>query len=96
VLRNLKDDPVVFDSDTVHLLGGALYDAWQVVEANKATFNVDGQAEDARTALAKHIVEMAKNGERDRERLMEGALTQLKLSSLGSGILPHQFGRRRA
>jgi hypothetical protein len=47
--------------------------------ANKATFKLDGQAEGARTALAKHIVEMAKNGERNRLRLIEGALTQLML-----------------
>jgi len=81
MLRYLKDDRAVFDPDTVSLLCGALDDAWQVVEANKATFKVDGHAERARTALAKHIVEMAKNGERDRERLMRGALIQLKLDS---------------
>jgi hypothetical protein len=79
MLRYLKDHPAVFDPDTVDLLCGALDDAWQIVEANKATFKLDGQAEGARTALAKHIVEMAKNGERNRLRLIEGALTQLLL-----------------
>jgi len=79
MLRYLKDHPAVFDPDTIRLLSGALDDAWQFVEANKATFKVDGHAEEARTALAKHIVEMAKNGERNRLRLIEGALTQLML-----------------
>jgi hypothetical protein len=83
MLRYFKDDRAVFDPDTVSLLCGALDDAWQVVKANKATFKVDGHAERARTALAKHIVEMAKNGERDRERLMRGALIELKLRFLG-------------
>ncbi|MFL6933752.1 MAG: hypothetical protein ACJ8F2_03870 [Xanthobacteraceae bacterium] len=53
MLRYLKDHPAVFDPDTIQLLSGALDDAWQLVEANKATFKVDGHAEDARTALAK-------------------------------------------
>ena len=79
MLRYLKDHPAVFDPETVRLLSGALDDAWQVVEANKATFKVDGHAEEARTGLAKHIVEMAKNGERNRLGLIEGALTQLML-----------------
>jgi len=48
MLRYLKHQPTVFDPDTVHLLSGALDDAWQIVEANKATFKLDGQAEDAR------------------------------------------------
>jgi hypothetical protein len=30
-------------------------------------------------ALAKHIVDMAKQGERDRSRLIEGALARLRL-----------------
>jgi hypothetical protein len=79
MLRYLKNHPAVFDSATVSLLCGALDDAWQIVEANKATFKVDDRAEEARTALAKHIVEMAKKGERNRLRLVEGALTQIML-----------------
>jgi hypothetical protein len=49
-----------------------------VVEANKAAFKVDGDADGARQMLAKRIVDMAKH-ERDRQRLIEGALAQLKL-----------------
>jgi hypothetical protein len=33
----------------------------------------------ARTALAKHIVDMARQGERDSQRLVEGALVRLRL-----------------
>jgi hypothetical protein len=31
-------------------------------------------------ALARHVVDIAKHGERDRQRLMEGALAELKAS----------------
>jgi len=79
MLRYLKDNPAAFDSDTISILSGALDDAWQVVEANKPAFKVDGNADGARQTLAKHIVDMAKQGERDRQRLIEDALARLKL-----------------
>jgi len=79
MLRYLKNHPAVFDPPTVQLLCAALDDAWELVEANKATFKLDGQAEGARDKLAQHIVEMAKKGERSRLRLIEGALAQLML-----------------
>jgi hypothetical protein len=49
------------------------------VETNKAAYKVDGHAEGARNALAKHIVDLAKQGERDSQRLIEGALARLRL-----------------
>jgi hypothetical protein len=79
MLRYLKDDPAAFDPEAISILSGALDDAWQVVEANKAALRMDGHPEAARNALAKHIVDMAKQGERDRQRLIEGALARLKL-----------------
>jgi hypothetical protein len=48
--------------------------------------SLHGQAGAARTALAKHIVEMAREGERDRQFLIEGAL--LRLSSLKARNFP--------
>ena len=75
----LKNDPAAFDPQTISILIGALDDAWQVIEANKAAFKLDGHADGARQALAKHTVDMAKQGERDRHSLIEGALARLKL-----------------
>jgi hypothetical protein len=50
-----------------------------VVEAIKAAFKIDGGIpRSARQALAKHIVNMAKQGERDRQRLIEGAWRNFK------------------
>jgi hypothetical protein len=75
----LMDHPGAFDPEAISILSGALDDAWQVVEANKAALRMDGHPEAARNALAKHIVDIAKQGERDRQRLIEGALAALKL-----------------
>jgi hypothetical protein len=79
MLRYLRDIPTAFDPETISILSGALDDAWQAVEANKTAFRIDGDPEGARNALAKRIVDMGKQGERDRQRLMEGALAALKL-----------------
>jgi hypothetical protein len=79
MLRYLRDNPTAFDPDTISILSAALDDAWGVVEANKTAFKVDGNADGARQALAKEIVDMAKQGERDRKRLIEGALARLTL-----------------
>jgi hypothetical protein len=70
-----KDDPAAFDPDTIGILSAALDEAWRQVEANGTVYKLDGHREGARNALAKSIVDMAKKGERDPQRLIEGALT---------------------
>jgi hypothetical protein len=75
----LTDHPAAFDPETISILIGALDDAWQMVGADKPAFRMDGHPEGARNALAKHIVDIAKQGERDRQRLMESALAALRL-----------------
>jgi hypothetical protein len=75
----LTDHPGAFDPETISILSGVLDDAWQVVEANKTAFRMDGHPEAARNALAKHIVDIAKQGERNRQRLIDGTLARLKL-----------------
>jgi hypothetical protein len=75
----LMDHPGAFDPETISILIGALDDAWQMLGTDKAAFRMDGHPEGARNALAKHIVDIAKQGERDRQRLMESALAALKL-----------------
>src|SRR5829696_8126654 len=74
----LKDHPAAFNPDTIRILGSALDDAWQSIQGG-AIFDLDGYAEAARAALAKHIVDMAKKGERDPQRLIEGALIRFRL-----------------
>src|SRR5437588_9371734 len=77
MLQYLRNSPGVFSPETVDVMAGALDEAWELFKSGWA--QIDDQAEVARTALAKHIVDMVKQGERDRQRLIEGALLRLKL-----------------
>jgi hypothetical protein len=80
MIRYLKDNPVpAFDTDAVQILCGALDIAWQTIEINKAALKLDGNAARAREVLAKQIVDLAKLGERDPQRLADGALARFKL-----------------
>ena len=54
-----------FDPETIGILVAALDDAWERVESHDAAY---------REALAKCIVDAARNGERDRRRLGNSAL----------------------
>ena len=64
-----------FDQETLHILGNALDVAWRRVKSN----HLNGRAYGARTVLAQHILAMAKQGEREPHRLIDGALMRLTL-----------------
>jgi hypothetical protein len=64
-----------FDSETLHILGNAMDEAWRRAKSS----HLNGSANGARTVLASHIFAMAKKGERDPQRLIEGALLRLTL-----------------
>ena len=53
--------------------------AWQTVEIDNAALKLNGNAARARKVLAKQIVDLAKLGERDPQRLADGALARFKL-----------------
>ena len=65
-----EKEPVYFDLETVALLREALDDAW-------ACLRPEQQATMLKTTLAERILKSAAQGERDRERLLEAALTDL-------------------
>ena len=77
MLRYLSENPEFFDPETLDIMIRALDEAWESFMASGV--RLDGNAGAARTALAKHIVAMARQGERDRQRLVEHALLRLKL-----------------
>ena len=77
MLRYLKENRQFFDPETIDILVRALDEAWERFQASG--HRLDGQSGAARTALAKHIVGMAKAGERDPQRLVESALVRLRL-----------------
>jgi hypothetical protein len=53
------------DGDEISVLEEALEDAWRRVEESKASWASEDYTTAGRTILAKHIIAMAKGGERD-------------------------------
>jgi hypothetical protein len=79
MLRYLPSDAAkVFGPDTVRLLGEALDEAWRSLQTNGVYFTSRGQAEATREKPALRIIEMAKQGERDPQRLRADALQRLE------------------
>ena len=62
-----------FDSETLHILGNAMDQAWRRVKFNQ----LNGRACGAHTILASHIFAMARKGQRNPQRLIDGALMRL-------------------
>ena len=74
-----------FDSETTRLLGRAYEAACEKLEASRA-FTDPFEAASAQELLARRIVELARRGERNHDRLVAGALAQ--------GAMPHPHGLR--
>jgi hypothetical protein len=77
------DGAGTFDPETVRLLTDALDEAWQSLQTSGVNFSSRGQAEATRETLARRILDMAKQGERDRLRLCDDALHHLAQSDFG-------------
>jgi hypothetical protein len=60
-----------FDPETIEVLTAALDEAWEQLQTRRRIF---GGHENARTALATHVMAAALEGERDVKRLSERAL----------------------
>ena len=73
----LTDRSAAFDPETVRTLSDALDDAWRCIDTGKAHCN--DQNGTAREALAEFVINLADRGERNRQRLVEGALVRFKL-----------------
>jgi len=69
-----------FDSETTRLLGLAYEAACEKLEASRA-FTDPFEAASASELLARRIVELARRGERDHDRLVAGALAHV--------VMPH-------
>jgi hypothetical protein len=64
----------VFQPAELLVLVAAFDEAWQQLEESSGRFASDYEREQARNKLGKHIIDQAKNGERDKAELREGAL----------------------
>jgi hypothetical protein len=75
-MTSVSEQSRAFNPETLDILGSALDDAWRRLEVR---VHLNGSGDAVRTILAKHMIAMAEQGERDRQRLIEGALARLKL-----------------
>jgi hypothetical protein len=72
----------VFDPEDLLVMTAAFEHAWQNLQNSGVQFESDRQSQQARSAIAKHIIEQARQGERDERRLREGALLEYTKSNL--------------
>ena len=78
----LKEHVGAFGPHEICTLVAALDKAWEAIQARGTTFSTGAHAESARAILAKHIIDAAKQGERDQQRLRNGALLAWAQSNL--------------
>ena len=77
MLGYFNEHRAVFNAEEIGILTAAFDKAWQLMEGSGAKFESAGHAENVREVLAKHIIEAAKQGERNPQRLIEAALVGL-------------------
>jgi hypothetical protein len=80
-LQSDSDGGATFDPDTIRVLGDALDGAWRSLQTTGVYFTSRGQAEATRERLALRIIDIAKQGERDIDRLRDDALEHLARTS---------------
>jgi hypothetical protein len=75
-----------FDAETTHLLGSTFDAAWERVKASDSLPTDKGHVRSIRELLAKFIIAMVEQGEKDPKRLTNDALLRLRI------ILQHGAG----
>lgn len=65
-----------FNVDTTKTLASAFDAAWLSLQASDSSFAADDRAAGTRDLIAQRIVDIAGSGERDKRRLVAGALAQ--------------------
>jgi hypothetical protein len=65
-----------FDADTTIILASAFDTAWLSLQVSDSPFAADSRSIETRDLLAQRIIETARCGERDKQRLVEEALGQ--------------------
>ena len=67
-----------FDPEVLQVMSGAMNDAWRSLSEADTTLSDAMKAGMAREILARRILELATEGERDQQRLRDGALAAIK------------------
>src|SRR5437899_4910473 len=92
----LKEHVGAFGPHEIRTLVDALDKAWEAIQASGAEFSTGAHAECARAILAKHIIDAAKQGERDQQRLRDGALLAWVQSNLRPVPRPRSLTEKAA
>jgi hypothetical protein len=66
-----------FDPETITLLASAFETAWDAIKKSESPLAAEDQAASTRELLARRIIEMGNMGERDPQRLADGAIAHL-------------------
>ena len=74
--------PDEFPADEISVLEDAFEDAWRSLEKSKAPWASEDYSSAGRTIVARHIITMAKGGERDPKWLTDSALLYLSQQRL--------------
>jgi hypothetical protein len=77
-----------FDAETTRLLGAAFDAAWEAVLASGLPPVDARNAPALRDALARHVIETVRKGERSQQRLVAGSLRLLRRSPAAEIELP--------
>ena len=98
-MPRLRTPARTFGPEALSVLGSALDGAWKSL---MSAGQLNGDAEAVRTELAKQVIRLATQGERDRQRLIQGALvgfrrrgTALARSGLNISNFTSPFSRSR-
>jgi hypothetical protein len=70
--------PGVFEPETITLLVAAFDDAWARVLRSGITFATDREKERMRETIARRIILLARNGERNSRHLRDDALLHVR------------------
>ena len=73
-------ESAAFDLDTTALMASAFDAAWETVKKSGSPLAADENADSTRNLLAKRIIKMGQQGERDRQRLVDDALAHLTVA----------------
>src|SRR5262245_29231230 len=79
MIRHIRNEPAAFSPDLIRILSIALDEAWESANTEQLSISLEHHEIAVRDLLARHIIDMAKKGERDCARLVENALYRLKL-----------------
>jgi hypothetical protein len=82
ILKFIRSD-VVFDPETITTLSNALDNAWQRIAVSGSRLADPAYANVVREVVAKHIIDMAQMGEREQNKLTDGAVQFLAANYKG-------------